>query len=210
MYAIRSYYVFRGFNHWYEGIEIKYQKTLNLIINRKSVTFGVILIFCLAIGLLNTQLLSGFIPNEDQGTFYITISTPPGSSLERTKQVVNQVNKLCQNVDAIESVSSNAGNNILTDGEGGNYASCLINLKNWEDRKQTTDQVMDEIKEKAKVIKDARLEYFPPPAIPGYGNASGFELRLLDQTGSGDYKKLGEVTNEFVAQLSKRPEVTEA
>lgn len=201
---------FRGFNHWYEGIEIKYQKTLNLIINRKSVTFGVILIFCLAIGLLNTQLLSGFIPNEDQGTFYITISTPPGSSLERTKQVVNQVNKLCQNVDAIESVSSNAGNNILTDGEGGNYASCLINLKNWEDRKQTTDQVMDEIKEKAKVIKDARLEYFPPPAIPGYGNASGFELRLLDQTGSGDYKKLGEVTNEFVAQLSKRPEVTEA
>jgi hydrophobic/amphiphilic exporter-1 (mainly G- bacteria), HAE1 family len=201
---------FTWFNNWYDGISGKYQKLLRFIVNRRVVTFGVLIIFCIGIGVFNKFLLSGFIPEEDQGAFYIAVTTPAGSTLERTKSVIDQVNKACEGVDAIESVSSNAGSNILTDGEGGTYGSCLINLKNWENRKQSADEVIAEIQEKTKNIKDAKLEFFPPPAIPGYGNASGFELRLLDQTGNGDFQKFGEVANRFVKDLNKHPEISSA
>jgi HAE1 family hydrophobic/amphiphilic exporter-1 len=199
---------FKWFNNWYEGVSGKYQRILAFVINRRVVTFGILIIFCLGIGVCNKFILSGFIPEEDQGTFYISVTTPPGSALERTKSVIAQVNEACKGIDAIESVSSNAGTNILNDGEGGTYGSCLINLKNWSDRKQTCGEVIDEIRERTKNIKDAKLEFFPPPTIPGYGNASGFELRLLDQTGTNDFHKFGEVTAQFVKELNKRPELT--
>ena len=86
----------------------------------------------------------------------------------------------------------------------------MVNLKDWDERNKTTDEVIEDIKGRTRQIKDAKLEFFPPPAIPGYGNASGFELRLLDQTGSGDFHHFGEVANAFVSELAKRPEITEA
>ncbi|HEX3008456.1 MAG TPA: efflux RND transporter permease subunit [Bacteroidales bacterium] len=201
---------FLRFNTWYESLSDKYQRLLRIIANRRVVTFGIIIVFCIGIGIFDKCLLSGFIPDEDQGTVYISVTTPPGSTLERTKQVIARINEACKGIDAIESVSSNAGTNILTDGEGGTYASCLVNLKNWDERKETANEVIEEIEEKTKNIKDAKLEFFPPPAIPGYGNASGFELRLLDQTGNGDFHKFGEVVNQFVKDLNSRPEIANA
>ena len=199
-----------GFNSRYNKLSNKYQKLLGYIVNRRFITFSALLIFCLGTWGLGKILPSGFIPNEDQGTFYASITTPSGATLERTKAVVNEVQKSCLGVEAIQSVSSLAGTNILSDGTGATYGTCLINLKDWDNRKESVDDVIAIIEEKTKHIKDAKIEFFPPPAVPGYGNASGFELRLLNKTGSGDFKKMEVVVNQFLLDLKARPEIASA
>lgn len=198
------------FNNWYNNLSSRYQRLLDVIANRRSVTFITLIIFCVGTGIFTKFVPSGFIPNEDQGTFYASITAPSGSTLERTKAVVDAVQKACQGVDAIESVSSLAGTNILSDGTGATYGTCLINLKDWSKRKESVDDVIDLLIEKTKNIKDAKIEFFPPPAVPGYGNASGFELRLLDRTGNGDFKRMEEVNNQFIKDLVERPEIKNA
>lgn len=199
-----------GFNNRYNKLSNSYQKLLGYIVNRRVITFLALLIFCLGTWGLGKILPSGFIPNEDQGTFYASITTPSGSTLERTKAVVNEVQKSCLGVDAIQSVSSLAGTNILSDGTGATYGTCLINLKDWDNRTESVDDVIAIIEEKTKHIKDAKIEFFPPPAVPGYGNASGFELRLLNKTGSGDFKKMEAIVNQFLLDLKARPEIASA
>jgi hydrophobic/amphiphilic exporter-1 (mainly G- bacteria), HAE1 family len=198
------------FNNWYDNLSSKYQKLLSIIANRRTVTFGLLIIFCFGIGLFTRFVPTGFIPNEDQGTFYASITTPSGSTLERTKDVVNAVQKACEEIDAIESVSSLGGTNILSDGTGATYGTCLINLKDWSKRKESVDEIMAMLTEKTNHIKDAKIEFFPPPAVPGYGNASGFELRLLNKTGNGDFKEMETVNTNFINDLVARPEIKNA
>jgi len=201
---------FNGFNKWYDGLSSGYQKLLSIIADRRVITYATIITFCFAIGIFGKIIPSGFIPNEDQGTFYASITTPAGSTLERTKAVVNEIQIACKDIDAIESISSLAGTNVLSDGTGATYGTCLINLKDWSKRKQSVDEIIELVTERTKNIKDAQIEFFPPPAVPGYGNASGFELRLLDKTGSGDFKKMAETVSQFIKDLKTRPEIASA
>jgi HAE1 family hydrophobic/amphiphilic exporter-1 len=196
-----------GFNNWFNRVSGKYQGLLGKIVNRRSVTFIMLLVFCAGIGVLNSSLPSGFIPNEDQGMFYAVIQTPPGSTLERTNQIAQRLQKIAEKIDGVKSVSSLAGYEILTEGTGANSGTCLINLKSWEDRKHSVGEIMEELEEKSKDIQGATIEFFQPPAVPGYGAAGGFELRLLDKGGSGDYKKMETVSKDFVKELNKRPEL---
>jgi hydrophobic/amphiphilic exporter-1 (mainly G- bacteria), HAE1 family len=202
--------LFKGFNNGYNKLSFRYKQLLDRIANRRSVTWILLLIFCIVTGMLGKTLPSGFIPNEDQGTFYVSITTPPGSTLERTKSIVNQVREACTGISSIESVSSLAGTNILSDGTGATYGTCLINLKNWNERKENVDEIIGQLEERTRHIKDAMIEFFPPPAVPGYGNASGFELRLLDKSGSGDFKKMEGVVKQFIVDLKQRPEIGSA
>jgi hydrophobic/amphiphilic exporter-1 (mainly G- bacteria), HAE1 family len=197
-----------GFNNRFNRLNGRYQNLLGKIVSRRVVTFGLLIVFCAATWFLNNRLPSGFIPNEDQGMFYAVIQTPPGSSLERTNQVAEKLQKIAEGLEDVQSVSSLAGYEILTEGTGSNSGTCLINLKSWEDRKHSVQQVIDELEEKSKEISGATIEFFQPPAVPGYGAAGGFELRLLDKSGTGDYKKMETVSNDFVKQLSKRPELS--
>lgn len=198
---------FAGFNQWYANLAGKYQRVLSLIVNRRVLMFSILGLFCVGIVVFNKFLPSGFIPNEDQGTFYVSITSPAGATLERTKAIVQELKEDIKGIDGIESVSTLAGSNILTDGTGDSYGTCMVTLKKWDERKKTADQIIEELEEKCKNIRDAKLEFFPPPAIPGYGNASGFELRLLDKTGSGDYHKLESTVTQFVKDLNERPEI---
>jgi HAE1 family hydrophobic/amphiphilic exporter-1 len=197
-----------GFNNWFNGVAGKYQKLLTVIVNRRVITFLMLIGFCVGIWALNGSLPSGFIPNEDQGMFYAVIQTPPGSTLERTNEVAEKLQNIAQHMEDVKSVSSLAGYEILTEGTGANSGTCLINLKSWEDRKHSVQEVIKELEEKSKDITGATIEFFQPPAVPGYGAAGGFELRLLDKAGSGDYKKMETVSRDFVAALSKRPELS--
>jgi HAE1 family hydrophobic/amphiphilic exporter-1 len=197
-----------GFNNWFNGVAGKYQKILTKIVNRRSITFLMLIGFCVGIWFLNNSLPSGFIPNEDQGMFYAVIQTPPGSTLERTNQVAEKLQKIAEGMEDVKSVSSLAGYEILTEGTGSNSGTCLINLKSWDDRKHSVQEVINELEEKSKDITGATIEFFQPPAVPGYGAAGGFELRLLDKAGSGDYKKMETVSRDFVSALSKRPELS--
>jgi len=197
-----------GFNRGFGKLTGRYQKVLGLIVNRRMVTFGILIAFCVGTYFLNSSLPSGFIPNEDQGMFYAIIQTPPGSSLERTNQIAERVQKVAEGIDGVQSVSSLAGYEILTEGTGSNSGTCLINLKSWEDRSHSVDEIMKELEEKTSEISGATIEFFQPPAVPGYGAAGGFELRLLDKLGSGDFKKMETVSKDFVKELSKRPELS--
>ena len=197
-----------GFNNWFSKLTGSYQQVLGKIVNKRIVTFIMLISFCVGIYFLNNSVPSGFIPNEDQGMFYAVIQTPPGSSLERTNQVAERLQKIAEGIEDVQSVSALAGYEILTEGTGANAGTCLINLKSWDDRTHNVPQIMAELEEKTKDITGATIEFFQPPAVPGYGAAGGFELRLLDKAGSGNYKKMETVNNDFVKALNKRKELS--
>ena len=195
------------FNSKFEKLTNRYVNLLKRIVNRKVITFGILIIFGLGIVVQNEFLPSGFIPGEDQGTIYAIIQTPPGSTLEFTNKISQQLQKICEEVEAVESVSSLAGYEIMTEGRGSNAGTCLINLKNWGDREQSVHEVMEELEEKSKDL-GAIIEYFEPPAVPGFGSSGGFSLRLLDKTTSTDYQEFDKINNNFVNALKEREELS--
>ena len=196
-----------GFNSTFNSTAEKYQSVLSRIVSRRTITFIALIGFCAGTWFISSTVPSGFIPNEDQGMFYAIIQTPPGSSLERTDNIAEKLQKIAETIDGVQSVSALAGYEILTEGTGANAGTCLINLKEWSERKHSVQEIMTELEEKTKDIPGANIEFFQPPAVPGYGAAGGFELRLLDKAGSGDYKKMESVNNDFVKELNKRPEL---
>ena len=198
------------FNNLFTRGAAKYEKSLNKTVTKKMITLPVLLLFCLCTYLLSNSLPSGFIPSEDQGMIYAIIQTPPGSTLERTNQIARELLKESEGIDGVQSVSSLAGYEILTEGTGSNSGTCLINLKNWDERSESAAEIIEKLEEKAKNIPGANIEFFQPPSVPGYGAAGGFELRLLDKAGSGDYHKMEQVSNDFVKELKKRPELGSA
>jgi HAE1 family hydrophobic/amphiphilic exporter-1 len=196
-----------SFNRGFEKLTGKYVGLLRLIVNRRMVTFGVLLIFGVGIFVENQVLPSGFIPGEDQGTIYAIIQTPPGATLERTNQVSQKLQQICEEVEGIESVSSLAGYEIMTEGRGSNAGTCLINLKNWADRDQSVKEIMEELEDKSRNL-GAIVEFFEPPAVPGFGSSGGFSLRLLDKNSETDYHEFDKVNKQFMADMSKRKELT--
>ncbi|MGJ1418708.1 efflux RND transporter permease subunit [Sphingobacterium spiritivorum] len=199
-----------SFNNMFTKGAGRYEKLLNKTVTKKAFTLPLLLAFCICTFFLSNSLPSGFIPGEDQGMIYAIIQTPPGSTLERTNQIAKELLRESEDIDGVQSVSSLAGYEILTEGTGSNSGTCLINLKSWEERKESAAEIIEKLEEKAKNIPGANIEFFQPPSIPGYGAAGGFELRLLDKAGSGDYQKMEQVSNDFVKELKKRPELGSA
>jgi HAE1 family hydrophobic/amphiphilic exporter-1 len=195
------------FNRHFDRLTGRYVSLLTLIVNRRVVTFGMLAFFGLGIVGVNEILPAGFVPNEDQGMIYAIIQTPPGTTLERTNDISRDLQRIAQSVDGVASVSSLAGYEVLTEGRGSNAGTCLINLKTWSERKHTVTQIIEELEEKAKDI-GATVEFFEPPAVPGYGAAGGFSLRLLDKTNDTDYQAFDRINKTFMDDLAKRPELT--
>ncbi len=194
------------FNRKFNVATDKYEQLLNAIVNRKTVTFGILIVFCFGIMGVNRVLPSGFIPSEDQGQIYAIIQTPPGTTLERTNEISKQLQMLAKEVEGVSSVTALSGYEILTEGRGSNAGTCLINLKDWSERKQSAKKVIEELEKKSKDLP-ANIEYFEPPAVPGYGTSDGFSLRMLDKGSDVDYQEFDRVNTEFVEQLSKRKEL---
>lgn len=196
-----------AFNRGFDKLTGKYVGILRRIVNRKSVTWAILIIFCAGIYVQNHFLPGGFISSEDQGTIYAVIQTPPGSTLEQTNQVARNLQKICKEVDGVESVASLAGYEIMTEGRGSNAGTCLINLKSWGDREHNVTEIMEELESKTRNL-GAVIEFFEPPAIPGFGSSGGFSMRLLDQNASTDYHEFDKINKEFMANLGKRKELT--
>lgn len=195
------------FNSWFGKLTGWYVGLLRLIVNRRLITFGVLLAFGIGIFLENKILPTGFIPNEDQGTIYAIIQTPPGATLERTNKLALELQRICEEVDGIESVSALAGYEIMTEGRGSNAGTCLINLKNWSEREHTVHEIMEELEEKTGDL-GAVVEFFEPPAVPGFGTSGGFSLRMLDKTNITDYQEFEKINNNFMDALKERKELS--
>ncbi|MFD2784986.1 efflux RND transporter permease subunit [Hymenobacter rubripertinctus] len=196
------------FNRGFERLTGRYTNILEKVVDRRVLTFAVLLAFGVGIFGISTTLPSGFIPAEDQGMIYAVLQTPPGSTLERTNDLSQRLQKLAEKVPGIESISTLAGYEILTEGRGSNAGTCIISLKPWSERKESVHDVIMALEEKAKQIPGATIEFFEPPAVPGYGAAGGFQLQLLDKTATGDYKALEKVNEEFMTELKKRKELS--
>ncbi|TWU24720.1 efflux RND transporter permease subunit [Bythopirellula polymerisocia] len=203
-------FVQRPFSRLVDAVTNVYAAFLRPVVTRRLLTLAVVGCFAFGIFVVNTQLSAGFIPGEDQGIIYAVLQTPPGSTLEYTNAKSLELEKIAKEVEGVTSVTSVAGYEVLTEGRGSNAGTAIINLKNWSDRKQTARQIIVELEEKCHELSNVKLEFFEPPAIPGFGAAGGVSLRILDKTQSSkaDYKRLGEVTDKFMAALEKRKEVT--
>lgn len=194
------------FNALFDKLTQKYIWLLDKIVSKRIITLGIVVLFSVGIFILNKIVSSGFVPNEDQGTIYAIVQTPPGSTLEYTNQVVNQLQKNSQKVKGVESITSMVGYEIMTEGRGSNAGTCLINLKDWEERKQSVHEIIEELEHRTKGL-GAKVEFFEPPAIPGFGTSGGFSLRLLDKSGETNYQELEKVTKDFMHNLEKRKEI---
>ncbi|MFN8323503.1 MAG: efflux RND transporter permease subunit [Chitinophagales bacterium] len=200
--------IFLGwFNKGFEKVTGKYTGLLRLIVNRRVVTYAMLIAFAFGIVGVNKILPAGFIPNEDQGQIYAIIQTPPGTTLERTNEIARKLQAISKQVEGVQSVTALAGFEILTEGRGSNAGTCLINLKDWSERKHNVKQIIAELEEKSKDLA-ANIEYFEPPAVPGYGTSDGFSLRLLDKGSDVDYQEFDRVNKEFVEALKKRKELS--
>tara|TARA_Y100001001_G_scaffold162820_1_gene190330 strand:+ start:5286 stop:8435 length:3150 start_codon:yes stop_codon:yes gene_type:complete len=195
------------FNSGFDKLTGKYVAVLKRIVSRRWLTFGILIAFCIGVFIESQVLPSGFIPSEDQGTIYAIIQTPPGATLERTNKVSLELQKIAEEVDGIESVSSLAGYEIMTEGRGSNAGTCLINLKPWSEREHDVTEIMEELEEKSKGL-GAVIEFFEPPAIPGFGSSGGFSMRLLDENTDTDYQDFDKVNQEFIDHLKERKELT--
>ncbi len=196
-----------GFNRQFEKLTGRYVALLDRVVTRRMLTFAVLIAFGAGIIGLTGTLPSGFIPNEDQGMIYAIVQTPPGATLERTNDISRRLQEIAEHVEGIQSVSALAGYEVLTEGRGSNAGTCLINLKDWSERQHSVNEIIEELEERSREIPGATIEFFGPPAVPGYGAAGGFALRLLDKTNNDDYRELEQVNNEFMAALEERKEL---
>ena len=199
----------RPFDRLVEHVTSWYAGLLRPVVTRRGLTVLVVGGFAAGIFGVNTVLPSGFIPGEDQGIIYAVLQTPAGSTLEYTNAKSQELEHIARGLDEVVSVTSLAGYEVLTEGRGSNAGTCILNLKDWKDRTRTARDIIEELEEKCAHLADVKLEFFEPPAVPGFGTAGGFSLVVLDKTQSStaDYKKLGEVTDKFMAALKERKEV---
>ena len=196
-----------AFNSIFEKVTGRYVKFLNVVVMRRSLTFLILGGFCFGIYSVSLTLPSGFIPGEDQGMIYAIIQTPPGSTLEVTNKVAREIEGIASKIDGVQSISSLAGYEVLTEGRGSNAGTVIINLKDWSERKHSVQDVIRELEEKTHDF-GAIIEFFEPPAVPGYGAASGLALRLLDKTLDTDYHEFDKLNQTFMEALRKRKELT--
>ncbi|AEA45833.1 efflux RND transporter permease subunit [Fluviicola taffensis] len=201
---------FDRFNKGYDKISDRYKRLLELIVNRRTLTIAILCLFILGTWGIGKVLPTGFIPTEDQGTVYVNVTTPVGSTLERTEAVMDEIDKIAQTLPEVESISSLSGYSMMTEGVGASFGMGTINLKPWNDRTKNANDIIADLKSKTSHLKDAEVQFFPPPAVPGFGNANGFEVRVLDKTGKGNLQETARITDHFITELKKRPEIKDA
>ncbi|MBO0356725.1 efflux RND transporter permease subunit [Hymenobacter sp. BT186] len=192
---------FAGFNRRYEALSGGYQRLLTVVAGRRMITLLVLAGFFAATWGVSRVLPAGFIPTEDQGMVYVNVTTPAGATVERTEAVLDEVQRIASALKPVESVSTLAGYSLVNEVAGASYGMGMINLKAWDEREQSVASFIAELEEKTKNISDADIQFLPPPTVPGFGNSSGFELRLLDKSGTGDLQKTAEVSQTFLTAL---------
>ena len=197
---------FHKFNNWFDAITSKYIKVLMKFADRSSITIGLLVLFCFLAWGTSKYLPSGFIPSEDQGMVYVSVTTPQGATVERTEKALDEVTRIAQEIKGVDNVTTLAGYSIVTEIAGASYGMGMINLKDWKERDISVNEFIAKLTEKTRGISDAQIEIFAPPTVPGFGNTSGFELRLLDKSG-GSINNTDEVTKNFIKELNASPEI---
>ncbi len=199
----------KGFEKGFDRILRKYNGMTSFFVRHKILSFSLVGASVAILVWLMSITTSTLVPSEDTGVLFCMVDMPPGTSQERTEEVLNQVDKILASVPEIEYRMKIAGYSFMA-GQGATYGTFIIKLKNWEERKQA-DQTSQAILGKvygitSQAIKDGRVVLFAPPMISGYSLTNGFEIKMQDKTG-GDVNDFFAVVQGFLAQLNAQPEV---
>ena len=195
-----------GFNTGFDSLKDKYQHSIVFLFHKKwMVPTAILLAIALLVYFMKTTP-SGFVPDEDQGVIFADIALSPGSSLEKTTQIANQVNVIASATPVIDNTAVVTGNSIIN-GSGSNYALMIMRLKPWSDRTGTgINDIVGDLFKKTAGIKNAKILFFSPPTVTGFSVSGGFSLQLQDKTG-GSLEDFSKVSGQFLGALNQRPEI---
>jgi len=197
-----------AFNVAFEATTVKYKRGVEFFIKRKWVAFLGLAVFAGIFVLLLNITPKAFVPGEDTGAILSDVSLPPGTSLERTEEVLLQIENKVKDIPEIKEILRISGRSLIS-GTGSNYGMVIVKLKPWAERKDANQEisaVVGELFKRASVVKDAKVLFFGRPTLVGFGFTNGFEFQLQDQKG-GTIQELSEVNNKFLAALNGRPEI---
>ena len=200
-----------SFNAAYDSLLTSYKKRVVFFIQKKWLSFGFVVGAIVLLVVLMNITPTGMVPNEDTGTIMGAVTLPPGTSQERTMEVMSKVDSLIASDPAVKSRTAVTGFSFIG-GQGSSYGSFIIKLKDWDERSmtQSSDIVYGSLFMRAqKIVKDAQVLFFTPPMIPGYSASSDIELNMQDKTG-GSLEKFFDVTKDYMAALKARPEIKSA
>lgn len=200
-----------AYNASYNALLGKYKKGLMFLFHHRWMTwtaFGVAIV--LLVFLMSTTK-TGLVPQEDQGVMMVNVSTSPGNTLVETDKVLDKVENILRNTPEVEHYSRTAGFGLIS-GQGTSYATLIIRMRNWDERKgeeHTVDAVMKRLNAQFALIKEAQIFCFQPAMIPGYGTGNSTELYLEDKTG-GEMATFYQLAMQYLGALNQRPEVAMA
>ena len=201
-----------AFNQWYERILERYKKNVNHFVRRPWLTMGLVVASIGSLFWMMQATPTTLVPTEDTGTLMGMVAMPPGTSQDRTDEVLQQVEKMVMASPLVRNTMVVSGFSLMG-GQGPSYGSFFIKLKPWEERNAVTESAkmvfINLLLESQKSFKDAQVFFFQPPMIMGYGMSNGFTLNLQDRTG-GELSKFKDVATNFIAELNKRPEIQAA
>ncbi|MEO9662603.1 efflux RND transporter permease subunit [Maribacter dokdonensis] len=200
---------FTAFNTGFDTITDKYVGSVKVFAKNKWLTIGSLVVFTVLTIFMFKTTPTGFIPNEDKGIIFADVTMPPGTTLEETQKTVKQLDSIYESMDIVKARMNITGFSILNSVNGGSYGFSVIRLQDWEERtepSQTVEATIGQLFAKTAGLKNARIFFFTPPAVRGFGNSAGFELNLQNKDAE-DWQSIGQTTNEFLAALNARPEV---
>ncbi|MCK0132179.1 efflux RND transporter permease subunit [Flavobacteriaceae bacterium F08102] len=197
-----------AFNVAFTATSQKYVQAVGGLLKRKWLVIGFLILSVLSIVWTSKSLPTGFVPSEDRGVIFMNAELPPGSSLDRTFEVNNQLYKTIKGIKGIKGASFISGRNFFA-GAGSSNAMGFIILDSWEEREsddESVNAIIGQLMQRTASIPDARIIFFTPPSVPGFGSADGFEMRLLDRA-AHPLTELDATAKEFVGLLNQQPEI---
>ena len=202
----------KAFNTAFGALVNKYKHGVMLFIKHKWLMWSTFAIAIAALVLLVNSTKTGLVPDEDQGTIMVNVTTPPGTSLEETNKVLETVASRIADIPQVENAMETAGFNMIASAAGSSYAMGIVKLKNWDERPNPEDEVqavIGQIYARTADIKNAQIFAVAPPMISGYGSTSGFSMYLQDRAG-GELTDFYQIFQQFIGALNQRPEIERA
>ena len=201
---------FRGFNWVFDRTTNGYLAVARLLVRRAVVTVLLVAVVVVGAGLFGRALPAGFIPEEDQGLHGVNVQLPPGASLERTAEVLTQVEQILAKTPGADAFSTIGGYGVVTNTYQPNFGTIFVRLKPWDERKEPALHVkgiMAGLLPQLAKIPEAIIFPFNIPTISGFGAAAGFKFLLQDRSGTLSVEQLGAETQKFLTEARKRPEL---
>jgi HAE1 family hydrophobic/amphiphilic exporter-1 len=200
---------FDGFNRGFERATDGYVRLSGALIRKAAVSLVILAAFLAAAGLISSRVPSSFLPDEDQGYFFINLQLPDASSLQRTDEAVKKIEQVLAKTPGVEYTTSVVGFSLLSFVRTSYNAFFFVTLKPWDDRTKREEQYREieaRLNQNLSQLPAGIAFDFSPPSIPGVGNAGGFTFVLEDRSGK-DIQFLAQNLNTFLTALRKRPEI---